>query len=56
MGPCEDPPKGVLPMFCRWIVQPEECCPRDYGPNGFVCEERKSCLLTSTSFVDINFN
>ncbi|XP_033644021.1 kielin/chordin-like protein isoform X1 [Asterias rubens] len=39
MGPCEDPPKGVLPMFCRWIVQPEECCPRDFGPNGFVCEE-----------------
>ncbi|XP_071808667.1 uncharacterized protein [Asterias amurensis] len=39
MGPCKDPPEGVLPMFCRWIVQPEECCPRDYGPNGFVCEE-----------------
>ncbi len=47
-GPCKDPPEGILPAdpLCRWIVQPEECCPQDYSPNGFVCEERKSCLLT----------
>ena len=55
MGPCEDPPEGVLPAnsLCRWIVQPEECCPRDFGPNGFVCEERKSCPFTSTKIVGI---
>ncbi|XP_071808664.1 kielin/chordin-like protein [Asterias amurensis] len=24
---------------CHWVIQPDECCPRDTGPGGTVCDE-----------------
>ncbi len=35
---CVDLNPGITPP-CHWIIQPDECCPRDNGPGGTVCDE-----------------